>query len=480
MRWSWRGWIAGTTLVAALVGCGSKKAESSETTTSTTSDVARRAPEASGSALSSPPSPASSAAPLELGVTGFLFVTYTPAVPTEKDVDAVKARVRTIAPGVALVDAPRSAKPPFAHVFATSGSEFSPPVEQELSYFARGLDDAAKARARASKGALATGWIVDRDEDHARLKAALVVARDTAKAVGGFVWDDTIRLLYTAESLDEMRIATWDGAVPDVRRHIAQHYYPVSSGVGGPKHRAVTLGMQCLGAPDLAIEDLPTTVSAQGGELMNVVAQLLVEGAKPDAKGDLTVDLAKVRHAGSRAAWSTPKSAPIVVRLTPTKPQDGDAENALLAITFPAFDAPSEGERQGMAAAKLFGADPDALHHAEADDAELLAIQGRAQKKLPELAKKFRAGLPVGAHISLKAPFETDDGNIEWMWVVVTDWANDAEIKGRLDNEPAGVKALHRGAPVTVKASAIADYVFAKADGTREGGESNVVLSRRQ
>lgn len=461
-------WIA-VTLALAAVACGETKTAPTAPPTTT---VATRTPTpASASAAAS----ASTSAPVELGVQGFLFVTYMAKPPTAAEVEASKARVRKAATDVPLVDDPKRAEPPMVQVFTASGADLQPISPSTLQLFAHGLDDSAKAAASAAQGALGTLWILDRDDTHRRMKAALAVARDNAVALHGLVWDDTLRMLYTPTAFDAERIASWQGDVPDVRRQIVQHYYEDEG-----RHRAVTLGLQGLAVPDLVVQDVPVALSGRVGDIMNVIAQRLVEGAHPSPAGDLEVDLAQIQHEGVRKAFQSTTSAPIVVRLTPVKPEEGDAENALLAIEFPGFAAPTEAERQGLAAAKLFGLKPDDLTGARADDAELLAIQARVQKKLPELAKRFRAGVPLGTRFSVKAPFDTDDGNVEWMWVEVVEWKADAELKGNLTNAPSFIKALHLGASVVVKASSVADYLWVSPDGKHEGGESSDVLGKRR
>ena len=102
------------------------------------------------------------------------------------------------------------------------------------------------------------------------------------------------------------------------------------------------------------------------------------------------------------------------------------------------------------------------------------------QKRLPAVATAFRAGLPLGERIIVKAPFKTDDGSIEWMWVGVTGWTGEV-LTGRLENEPYQVKALHLGAKVDVKQASVADYVWIDGTGKKkEGGESAAILQRRE
>jgi uncharacterized protein YegJ (DUF2314 family) len=113
------------------------------------------------------------------------------------------------------------------------------------------------------------------------------------------------------------------------------------------------------------------------------------------------------------------------------------------------------------------------------DDPELAAVKQRAQARLPAVAAAFRGGLPVRDHIIVKAPFDTDDGSVEWMWISVTGWDGEV-LRGNLENSPYYIKSLKAGAKVEVKQSAVADYLWTKADGGEEGGESMKILQRRE
>ncbi|MCB9684180.1 MAG: DUF2314 domain-containing protein [Alphaproteobacteria bacterium] len=83
-----------------------------------------------------------------------------------------------------------------------------------------------------------------------------------------------------------------------------------------------------------------------------------------------------------------------------------------------------------------------------------------------------------GGRLSVKAPFETSAGGVEWIWVAVFERDGDV-LRGRLSNEPFDVPGLVLGDPVTVRLSEIGDYHFVDADGTVSGGRSEEVLRRR-
>jgi len=53
-------------------------------------------------------------------------------------------------------------------------------------------------------------------------------------------------------------------------------------------------------------------------------------------------------------------------------------------------------------------------------------------------------------------------------------------IRGTLDNQPVGVAGVRLGARVEARQSRVADYLWKKANGTEEGGESIALYARRR
>jgi len=108
-----------------------------------------------------------------------------------------------------------------------------------------------------------------------------------------------------------------------------------------------------------------------------------------------------------------------------------------------------------------------------------LLDKARAKKRLPEIRKRFNAGLQPGEQIMVKAPFERPDGGNEWMWVEVSSWKGDV-IVGLLNNDPVDIPDLHAGAEVKVRQSEVFDYLHYKADGTEEGNETGKEIAKAQ
>ena len=90
-----------------------------------------------------------------------------------------------------------------------------------------------------------------------------------------------------------------------------------------------------------------------------------------------------------------------------------------------------------------------------------------------------RKGFAPGERLLLKAPFKTDDGGNEWMWVEVVTWKGDL-VNGILQNDPYEVTGLSAGARVEFRASDAFDYIHYHPDGREEGNTTGAILRRRE
>ena len=98
---------------------------------------------------------------------------------------------------------------------------------------------------------------------------------------------------------------------------------------------------------------------------------------------------------------------------------------------------------------------------------------------MSEVKPKFHTSWSELNHLMVKAPFRTDDGGNEWMWLDVVRWKGKT-IEGILQNDPAAVSGLAAGARVTVDEDSVFDYIVRRADGTTEGNTTAELTERRQ
>jgi hypothetical protein len=166
--------------------------------------------------------------------------------------------------------------------FNIAAAEFEPPGERELQSRGRGLSAADFERVAALERAT---WIAMRIPSGPRarelLRATEEMAVRLARARHGFVWDAVTRELFTPEALEQRRLHP--GAL-DVRDHVTIDVYGA-----GKLYRVVTRGMEKFGLPDLVVEHAANDEGV--GQMVNLAAQLLVEGAGLSADGKIELDL---------------------------------------------------------------------------------------------------------------------------------------------------------------------------------------------
>jgi len=338
---------------------------------------------------------------------------------------------------------------PFAYVDKPPLDKYAPPDMSSLQYFARGLSEQQKEELQRSQEVTAMHFGGPPGGSLGTYKVALGIAATVGADTGGLLWDEDTREVFTREAWAR-RMDGFDGDLPSVRDHVAIHGYK-----HGGLIRIVTLGMRKFALPDVAMNDVPANVSQSASSLVQVVCQSLLENPTlaEDARKTTTVSLAMA------------------------KPQPGDADNGLIDIVFP---GPAIGlqERQSALLSELFGS-TDRLLAAKSDDTELTAASLRAKAEVMKLKPRFKTGAPELEHLMVKAPFDTDDGNREYMWIEVTRWEGDT-VSGVLESDPFGIKALKSGARVSVKESLIFDYIHVLPDGGRQGNETGKILERKQ
>jgi uncharacterized protein YegJ (DUF2314 family) len=428
------------------------------------------APAQSASAAS--PASAKLQGALGPGTPSALFAIHLPKTPTEADVEVFVEQVKKRIP-----DVPYRAKTgPMVGVLIPSPQDIAPLDPEMLALFSRGLDEKAQEALLDWPGVALFGMEVPDDPGRKRLRVLQELAVAMAKKHGGAIWDDSTREMFSPEVFEERRVAGWEGGLCDVRRHVTIHFYAVA----GQRHRMITLGMRKLGLPDLVIQDVAPPHADRAAMLLNATAQLLLEGAPLLREGKLDIDLRSIKHTGAKSALPAPDdSKTVTIDLVRAEREQGDPANRLFAVDVGAFKGRSDGEKLGALLDTLFGDIEDPVTPVASDDPEILAIKKRVQAKVPELAARVKKGLSGRESLSVKAPFDTDDGGIEWMWVEVVSWEGDT-IRGHLDSTPVGIASLASGARVAVDAKTISDYLFRKDDGTFEGGESVKLFLARQ
>ena len=363
----------------------------------------------------------------------------------------------------------------FIAMLDMAAEDFAPPSTETLKYFGRGVSgEQAEAMQKSNVAAVVT-FTYDAADAIAANRRACEVMNELATRTAGLIWDDETRELFTPAALAEKRMLPPEHGFPDVRTHIVIHAYKNTEYI-----RAITLGLRKFGLPDIVINEFSWSLNDQMGNMINLFAQSLVEGAAPPF-GLYDFDVSKLKHDAVRAVYEKhlkddPHNVAHLTIVTADR-DEGDPDNRLIELLFDRYPGKTVHEKHQEFASNFYGS-IDTVSYVKHNDA-ILAASDRARRKLPALRKEFNAGLPPGEQLLLKAPFETASGGREWMWVEVSKWKGSA-IVGLLANEPEDVPGLRAGATVKVNEEDVFDYILYRADGSEEGNETGKEIAKFQ
>jgi uncharacterized protein YegJ (DUF2314 family) len=345
---------------------------------------------------------------------------------------------------------------------------------EDLRWFARKLGDADVE----ALGHVETAIVVRASAPPARAREMIhgtaAAARAGATAVDGWIHDEITRETFTRASFDERR----PGEFPlDVETLVVEHLVADADSTVFLE----SFGMIRFGLPEIYMRGIPRTFAEDANELANAAAQTLAERGTIGRDGELSVDIAKLRedawpakHAALEAAHAPGK---VTFTVTWSRGDRADDRNAPLELELGLAGGVTP-EKLRAAIVGFFGDRPDEMKYARGDDTELRAATDRARKALALLGPHFSKGIPELERLMVKAPFTTDQGGVEWMWVEVQSWTG-TRMTGILVNRPDHVSSLREGARVEVLQGDIFDYVHIHADGTQAGGETESILERR-
>jgi len=345
--------------------------------------------------------------------------------------------------------------------------------EDELQYFARQVEPAARARLTA-KNPVTVVMLRGPAAGTKTLRAFTALVGALGADLGAVIYDLDTRELWSPAVWSKHRVTDgFSGELPVVDHHIAIHSYRTGDAI-----RSVTLGMSKLGLPDVVVES-GQTMSNANERLVEAVCQWMAERGAVPAPGQIPLELAKLAPTSLRASLledpgrGATGSANVTVAVG--RPDQGDAPNRLMELTFQGFPG-DLGERQMALLRQVFGAH-DKVSGASSDDRELLEASRRAKAAL----HRFRQGFEkrgLGEQFLVKLPFRDGD-HTEYMWVEVRTWRGSA-LEGVLQDEPFMLQNVRRGARVKLGEAEIYDWVILRSDGTSEGGETSKILERRE
>lgn len=361
-----------------------------------------------------------------------------------------------------------------AHLETNVQTNYAPPTIESLKYRGGGLSSEQEKQLQKSREALVLEFAHSKEHVWSSLLMATKLVEDLARMSGGFIFDQGTRQVFTLDAWHKKRLDSWTGNVPTLGTQFTIDLYPTDEYV-----RAITLGMAKFGLPDLVVQRLPQSSSSQVGDLINIFAQSMGEGAIFPSSGKFRADIHSIgdehfRNSQLKALKPHALGAACLF-LKPGKPDEGDPNNRLVELSAELYSGPDPLSRQDNMLSSLFGWE-DAAHNVEHTE-ELLAESRRERAKLPALHKDFKAGLDAGEYIDVKAPFPAPDGGREWMWVEITAWKGKI-ITGTLQNEPVDVQNLRAGQGVEVREDDVFDYIRYYPDKHTEGNTTAKILER--
>jgi hypothetical protein len=352
-------------------------------------------------------------------------------------------------------------------------SEVPPPDRTVAEQLGRGLNRKDLDRLQTLSRTLFLGFEANVDSGRTALKASQELVLRIAREAKGYIYDAESGELFSVAAFESRRVTSWKDAVPAAPDQVV-----VGQSVGAhpPLIRSVTLGMRKLGLPDLVIEDAADADLASG--LINLAAQRLVEGVRPDREGNLVLDVDAIANPRVKALIAVNfkegarhRSSVLAVK---GHPDEGDPENALLELWFGGTDV---AQREMVRVyGEIWGATDSVVR--VKDDSELEAVSARARKHVLEVLKpRFADGKQESDKLLVKVPFRRPTGGNEWMWMMVLRW-DGSTVKGILANDGIDVPQLKAGTRVEADERKIFDYILEHADGSREGNETAPLLMR--
>ncbi|MDZ4815010.1 MAG: DUF2314 domain-containing protein [Verrucomicrobiota bacterium] len=378
---------------------------------------------------------------------------------------------------VTEAEADGSASAYFAVLNTNIQQNYAPPTIESLKYSGVGLTEEDATALQQSTQAIVITFVAPQAEVMTAAKASCAALAQLTEKVGGFLWDEETRQVFSLQEWKTRRIDDWVEKTPDIRKHITIHSYREDDSYV----RAVTLGMGKFGLPDVSIDKFASSHNNNVGTLINAFCQVWVEGEGPIKEGPFDFDSSKIfnkslkEYVLDQSYSNATGIAKTDVRFNAV--HEGDAPNRLVSLTTSRYEGPDDFAKFNSMIRDLIGNEDQVLmlkHNQAITDASL-----RAKQQIPLLRSVLEKGYEVNEKIHLKFPFPRDDERgSEYMWVEVTSWDSAGKIKGILLNEPHFIKSLKEGQEVSLNESDMFDFTHYKSDGSQTGDETSKLIQQ--
>lgn len=385
--------------------------------------------------------------------------------------DALEAGLTPIAPKSGFPDA--ATRP--IRMMGIAGTDFGIPDDAFIAEY--GVDVDRPEALAASQEVLLAWFAAPKGEALTTFAIAHDAFGRAAKLAGGWVEDLDTQTLYgsAAWTTKDPRGPITDWFVVDAQ--------PANEGDGTGPLRLVTRGLRRYGEAELVATDVDPSIAGDVSFVLNAVAETLHGGVA--LADSLPIDTPTVRGNAALSSVDATETdpEPPLIRVSFT----GDILNPAADVVepLPAAEAevasvevmPATVPTPTTAATPAPAAVVDAAPP-EREPRSLAEAQSRARRRLDSVVRAaWDAGLPAGDAVAVSAPFKTGTGGSEYLWVELRTWEGQ-KMTGVLVNAPYAVPDLHKGDTVTIEQSAVFDYIWKKADGTREGNSTAPFVKR--
>ena len=382
--------------------------------------------------------------------------------------------------GIPLLDAfDKNQEPPFLVLLEEAAPLRNYPVPDAdyFRYSGRGMSPEDISGIQATKKATVLTLVSRKHETQTNTRAFNRLVAEFVAGMEAFVWDSATRECFHRDAWNRTRVEGWGtNEIPDIRSQITIHSYRKEAGSG--YLRLITSGMEKFGLPDVAVDQTAASDNSSTGRLVNLFCQVLAANPKvlDPAHFPLSLDVSSLGELCDSYKKNTYPNGEgkAMLALMRGTPDEGDPDNALIALDFRHGDGTTDDERRHSVLSRLWGSEDSIVPVRHNEEIEQLSRS--AKIKLVALRDSFQAGLPPGSRLMVKSGFPRDDEGREWMWTEVLEWGEADVLKGVLTNDPVHIKALKSGAPVVVNVAETFDYLLYRADGSTEGNETGKAM----
>ncbi|HKV92914.1 MAG TPA: hypothetical protein VJW20_10230 [Candidatus Angelobacter sp.] len=163
---------------------------------------------------------------------------------------------------------------------------YAPPAIELLKYRGIGLSPEQGGALQKSREAIILQFAHSKEQVWSSLLAATQLAEDVARRTGGLILDEDTLEVFTPDAWHKKRLGDWSGGVPELANQFTIDFYPM-----GEYMRAVTLGLDKFGLPDVVVQEVPQSAGTEVEGLIDIFAQTMAEGATFPGSGKFKIDI---------------------------------------------------------------------------------------------------------------------------------------------------------------------------------------------